>query len=515
MNYMELLEIGDVNDFHNKWGNIDFSNDTNIDFVISKWKAIHVLFYDYNDVISKSKNIWFNEIREIGLYNLFFTDPTYFSQYFSDEPSDILNQLLSLQEKWIGIIFECADEVCNGDNDYKLLSFVKKGGQTTSHDFELNIRHNGVEQIVKIEFKFSSSSKDKITQLAEFAAINTESASGLLLFGSSYLDFFWPVSYERNFIQEMCNAVNIQLPRDRESWKKIAKSVAVPKNGAARDFHLRLRQSDIMKNDGKKKIVNESFDVFITQKLDFIRDNLSEISNIFNTKQEDKFFCIFSSGTFKKDTIPLIQLNDVVKVGEHTFELITTTDNNIRCDMSWGNGGAGNQNPRVLFKLSSKPAARKGGYKKRGGKINGGDGHDYDDDDDHDYDDDDDHDYDDDDDHDYDDDDYDWFDTHEELAIDDIAGIDELEEIQGDSDKIVEIKDVNEPQQEILNTMKLRSGKIYNIPNQVKKGGNYKHHTKKISKNTKIKKTRKTRKTKKTRKTRSSKKTRKARKLRK
>jgi len=491
---MELLEIGDVNDFHNKWGNIDFSNDTNSDFVISKWKAIHVLFYDYNDVISKSKNIWFNEIREIGLYNLFFTDPTYFSQYFSDETSDILNQLLSLQEKWIGIIFECADGVCNGDNNYELLSFVKKGGQTTSHDFELNIRHNGVEQIVKIEFKFSSSSKDKITQLAEFAAINTESASGQLLFGSSYLDFFWPVSNERNFIQEMCNAVNIQLPRDRESWKKIAKSVAVPKNGPARDFHLRLRESDIMKNEGKKRIVNESFDVFITQKLGFIRDNLSEISNIFNTKQEDKFFCIFSTGTFKKDTIPLIQLTDVIKVGEHTFELITTTDNNIRCDMSWGNGGAGNQNPRVLFKLSPKPAARKGGYKKRGGKLNGGDG---------------------DGDGDDDDDEYDWFDTHEELAIGDIAGIDELEEIQGDSDKIIEIKDVNEPQQEILNTMKLRSGKIYNIPSKVKKGGNYKHITKKINKNTKIKKTRKTKKTKKTRKTRKTKKTRKIRKTRK
>lgn len=468
---MELLEISDNNDFHNKWGNDDFSNESNNDVVISKWKAIHVLFYNYNTVISKDKNGLFNEIREIALHNFFFTDPSYFSQYFSNESSDILKQLLSLQGEWIGIIFQCAEDFCNGDNNYELLSFVKKGGQTTSHDFELNIRHNGVEKIVKIEFKFSSISKDKISQLAEFAAISTESVSGQLLFGSSYLDFFWPTSLEtgsadkRNFLQEMCNAVNIQLPRDRESWKKIAKSQVVPKKGAAKDFHIRLRESDIMKNESKKRIVNESFDVFINEKLDFIRANLLEISNIFNIKQEDKFFCIFSSGTFKKDIIPLVQLIDVVKVGGHTFDLITTTYNNIRCDMSWGNGGAGNQNPRVLFKLSSKPAG-KGGNKKRGNTINGGHGER--------------------------DDDYNFFDTHQELAIDDIAGIDELKEIQGPYDKIIEIKDVNEHQQKILNTMKLRSGNLYNIPNQLKKGGNHKRLTKKINRNTKIKKTRKT-----------------------
>lgn len=471
---MEFLEINDLNDFHDKWSNVDFSNESNNDIILAKWKAIHILFYDYSDVISKNKNGLFNQIREIGLYNLFFTDPTYFSQAFMNNRI-IIDQLLNLQEEWIGIILECADQVCGGDNNYELLSFVKKGGQTTSHDFELNIRNNGVEKIVKIEFKFSSSSKDKITQLAEFAAINTESASGLMLFGSSYLDFFWPPSLDNNdeinFLQEICNAITIEQPRERENWKTTAKSVAVPKKGPTRNFHLRLREGDVMKNENKKRIVNESFDLFINEKMDFIRSNLSEISAIFNGKQEDKFFCIFSDETFKKDTIPLIQLTDVVKVGEHTFDLITTSDNNIRCDMSWGNGGAGNQNPRVLFKLSPKPS--RGGKKaiskrRKYGSMKGG--------------------------LESVDNDYDWFDTHEELAIGDISGINELEEIQGDMDEIIEIKDMKKPQQEILNTMKLRSGKIYNIPGYTK-GGN-KQLTKKLKKNKKTKKTKKTKRTK-------------------
>lgn len=477
-NYMEFLEINDLNDFHNKWSNtIDFSKETNNDIILAKWEAIHVLFFNYTDIISKNKNGLFNEIREIGLYNLFFTDPTYFTESFTYNRT-ILDQLQNLQHEWIGIILECADQVCDGDNNYELLSLVKKGGQTTSHDFELNIRHNGVDKIVKIEFKFSSSSKDKITQLAEFAAINTESASGLMLFGSSYLDFFWPSSLddkdERNFLQEMCNAINIEQPRERENWKTTAKSVAVPKKGPTRDFHLRLRESDVMKNENKKNIVNESFDFFINQKIDFIRSNLSEISSIFNVKQENKFFCIFSNGSFKKDIFPLIQLTDVVKMGEHTFDLITTSDNNIRCDMSWGNGGAGNQNPRVLFKLSPKPSRggkkaiskrRKYGYMKGGLES-------------------------------VEDDDFDWFDTHEELAIDDISGINELEEIQGDMDELIEIKDMEKPQQEILSTMKLRSGKMYNIPAVLYKKGGNSRLTKKLKKNTKIKKTMKNKKTK-------------------
>ena len=342
---MSLLEIENLADFQEKWN-------VNADFSKENWEAVYKLFFDYKDIIKKDKNIWFNEIREMALYNLFYTEPSYFSQNL---PNEISDKLLSLQQQWSSIILECADNVCDNDSNYEILSFIRKGGQTTSHDFELHILHNNEEKIIKIEFKFSSNTKNKISQLAEFAAINTESASGLKLFGKSYLDFFWPNSAEsRNYLQEICTSLEIDIPLDRNEWLKTAKSVSIPKVGVTAEFHRILRETKYSKNNNKKKIVNKSFDDFIDNTIEYIKTNLNDISSIFNGKQENKFFCIFSNGNFERDMIPKIILNDVKKISDHAFELVTTVENNIKCDMSWGNGGAGNQNPRVLFKLQSK-----------------------------------------------------------------------------------------------------------------------------------------------------------------
>jgi len=342
---MSLLEIENLADFQEKWN-------ANTDFSKENWEAVYKLFFDYKDIIKKDKNIWFNEIREMALYNLFYTDPSYFKENLQNEISD---KLLSLQEQWTSIILECANDVSDNDNNYDILSFIRKGGQTTSHDFELHILHNNIEKIVKIEFKFSSNTKNKISQLTEFAAINTESASGLKLFGKSYLEFFWPNSSEsRNYLQEICTSLEIDIPSDRTEWIKTAKSVSIPKTGVTAEFHRTLRDSKYAKNNNKKNIVNKSFDDFIDNTIEYIKENLNDISSIFNAKQENKFFCIFSSGNFDRDMIPKIILNDVKKTSDHAFELITNDENNIKCDMSWGNGGAGNQNPRVLFKLQSK-----------------------------------------------------------------------------------------------------------------------------------------------------------------
>jgi hypothetical protein len=342
---MSLLEIENLADFQEKWN-------ANTDFSKANWEAVYKLFFDYKDIIKKDKNIWFNEIREMALYNLFYTDPSYFKENLQNEISD---KLLSLQEQWTSIILECANDVSDNDNNYDILSFIRKGGQTTSHDFELHILHNNIEKIVKIEFKFSSNTKNKISQLTEFAAINTESASGLKLFGKSYLEFFWPNSSEsRNYLQEICTSLEIDIPSDRTEWIKTAKSVSIPKTGVTAEFHRILRESKYAKNNNKKNIVNKSFDDFIDNTIEYIKENLNDISSIFNAKQENKFFCIFSSGNFDRDMIPKIILNDVKKTSDHAFELITNDENNIKCDMSWGNGGAGNQNPRVLFKLQSK-----------------------------------------------------------------------------------------------------------------------------------------------------------------
>jgi len=488
---MSLLEIENLADFQEKW-NVD------TDFSKEKWEAVYKLFFDYKDIIKKDKNIWFNEIREMALYNLFYTDPSYFKEHLQNEISD---KLLSLQEQWISIILECADNVSDNDNTYEIISFIRKGGQTTSHDFELHILHNNIEKIVKIEFKFSSNAKNKISQLTEFAAINTESASGLKMFGKSYLDFFWPnITESRNYLQEICTSLEIDIPTNRTEWLKTAKSVSIPKTGVTAEFHKLLREPKYAKNKNKKNIVNKSFDDFIDNTIEYIKANLIDISSIFNAKQENKFFCIFSSGNFERDMIPKIILNDVKKTSDHAFELITSDENNIKCDMSWGNGGAGNQNPRVLFKLIPKEKTIKPTKKTKKDKtvktikptkntkkektvksiknndndnisdnisnnqnntdeidktILGGNSNTIIDDD-------------------Y---EYEWIENNEELAIGDVDGIHLLNKFHGNKDTKIEFGQ-NNKSQNIINKMKLRSGNIYNIIKSKSKSNRTKKNTK-------------------------------------
>ena len=504
---MSLLEIENLADFQEKW-NVD------TDFSKEKWEAVYKLFFDYKDIIKKDKNIWFNEIREMALYNLFYTDPSYFKENVQNE---IFDKLLSLQEQWISIILECADDVSDKDNNYEIISFIRKGGQTTSHDFELHILHNNIEKIVKIEFKFSSNAKNKISQLTEFAAINTESASGLKLFGKSYLDFFWPNSTEsRNYLQEICSSLEIDIPSNRTEWIKTAKSVSIPKNGVTAEFHRTLRDSKYAKNNNKKNIVNKSFDDFIDNTIEYIKTNLNDISSIFNVKQENKFFCIFSSGNFERDMIPKIILNDVKKTSDHAFELITSDENNIKCDMSWGNGGAGNQNPRVLFKLlpkekTIKPAKSikkektiktvktvkntKSSKKEKTVKSNDND-NDNDNDNQNKTDKTDNADETDktilggntitsntikDDDY-----EYEWIENNEELAIGDVDGIHLLNKFHGNKDTKIEFRE-NNKSQNIINKMKLRSGNIYNIIKSKIKSNRTKKNTKNSKKHSRTK----------------------------
>jgi hypothetical protein len=490
---MSLLEIENLADFQEKWN-------ANTDFSKENWEAVYKLFFDYKDIIKKDKNIWFNEIREMALYNLFYTDPSYFKENVQNEISD---KLLSLQEQWTSIILECANDVSENDNNYEIISFIRKGGQTTSHDFELHILHDNIEKIVKIEFKFSSNTKNKISQLTEFAAINTESASGLKLFGKSYLDFFWPNSTEsRNYLQEICSSLEIDIPSNRTEWLKTAKSVSIPKTGVTAEFHRILRDSKYAKNNNKKNIVNKSFDDFIDNTIEHIKTNLNDISSIFNAKQENKFFCIFSSGNFERDMIPKIILNDVKKTSDHAFELITSDENNIKCDMSWGNGGAGNQNPRVLFKLIPKEKTIKPTKKTKKDKtvktikptkntkkektvksIKNNDNDNISDnnsnnqnntdeidktilggnsntiiDDDNEY-------------------EYEWIENNEELAIGDVDGIHLLNKFHGNKDTKIEFGQ-NNKSQNIINKMKLRSGNIYNIIKSKSKSNRTKKNTK-------------------------------------
>jgi hypothetical protein len=74
---------------------------------------------------------------------------------------------------------------------------------------------------------------------------------------------------------------------------------------------------------------------------------------MFNEKQGGKYFCIFSNGEFSIGTMPILNITNVEQLPNKPFIFVFLTDSEykIKCNMSWGNGGAGNQNPRILFKL--------------------------------------------------------------------------------------------------------------------------------------------------------------------
>jgi hypothetical protein len=374
----ELLSV-DKDTFHALWvDNLVFCNDPIHPLNRSKWIVIYLLFYDFREFSEKSRNIWYNEIREIALFNLFcISDRSEFETkmltVFTEEFEVIASSLIELHDKWIGTLLDCATR-SNGDNrDFEVVSLEKKGGQKFPYDFELIIKDLKTQQQkpVKIEFKFSNSGNISVAQLAEFAALNTESENGLKIFrGKSYLDFFWDEGYLARIvtgldIQEQVKWDSFTQPQ----WKKTAKSVSPPKKETDPTFalHTFLRTPDVTKNDRKKAIVNESFDRFIGEWIHKIHTTESEkasyfdeISQIFNSKQNDKFFCIFSGRNFNVDSIPIIKINSVVQESDHAFYFKCDGTTGIHCGMSWGNGGAANQNPRMLFGIKEGEGAYAG-----------------------------------------------------------------------------------------------------------------------------------------------------------
>jgi hypothetical protein len=170
-----------------------------------------------------------------------------------------------------------------------------------------------------------------------------------------------------------------------------------------------------------------------------------------------QFFCIFSDGKFNIGQIPRLTIIDIRQTKPHVFNLICDSGDKIQCGMSWGNGGAGNQNPRVLFKLlKSGESEEEGAAAVEGEYARGGSGE-SDEDIDEDI-----------------DGDLGWFITHEELAEGDTEGVKEVKELE----KITINKDENT---QIVDKpfMTLRSGLKY----YTRKGG--KKSTKKSSKTTK------------------------------
>ena len=352
----DLLAITDLDDFNHKWP----TDLRQFPFDDNHWNEVSRLFF--NPPSEKQSNIWHNEIREIALFNLFSVDSTTMQHDNHD--------LYVLYEEWNAAVNQCIDnytKIHSLPQPVQISNIEKKGGQKTSHDFELEVKDaTGTIHHIKIEFKFSASRISSIAGLAQFAAINTESASALTFFGEQgYLDFF----FDQGYLRRICELVGFDFKLlKKNEWKKTAKSVCVPKNpDILKRFHTSMR--DIIDNvakEAKKKMVNNSFAAYISDRMTYIREHFVPISAVFNDKQTDKFFCIFSNGTFKVETIANIVIDNVThEPDDHFFILHTIGGFSIKCDMSWGNGGAGNQNPRVLFKLVEEKSSSKSTSRKR------------------------------------------------------------------------------------------------------------------------------------------------------
>ena len=223
-----LLTITDLSDFIDKWP----TNLQDFPFTDHHWKEICRLFF--NPPGEKKSNIWHNEIREIALFNLFALSP---GTMPSDNPD-----LYTLYLEWNGVLNQCFTNYIHTHSltePVTIMHLEKKGGQQTSHDFELKIMDaNGATHDIKIEFKFSASRTSSIADLAQFGVINTESASGPIFFGEQgYLDFF----FDKDYLERVCSIVKFDygILRDiKNDWKKTAKSVSVPKTPAElKRFH--------------------------------------------------------------------------------------------------------------------------------------------------------------------------------------------------------------------------------------------------------------------------------------
>lgn len=343
----ELLNIQDQQTFNQIWGATDMLELTEI-----KWQAISELFYNSKRWIRKERNIWHNELRERALFSVFQIPIGH---------SILQNtNINNLKNEWMRTLNDCIELHCANNNldvsNYQFTTLVKLAGRKYNWDFEL--RDLIKRQTIKIEFKYSDTGNTTINQLAQFSAINTESKSAIEIFDgidNCYLNYFW-----NNGLPEMCRIINYDKPRDKTKWMSSAKVTSPSKRAVDKLFHDHIRNlSDIDIIKQKKVVVNSSFAGYIQQYLTLLNRNRDKLNKLFES-QKNKLYCIFSNGSFNIDTITDFNILNIIQSVSHPHAFIIETDMayyNIKADMSWGNGGAGNNNPRIKFSLINKGAS--------------------------------------------------------------------------------------------------------------------------------------------------------------
>ena len=384
-----LVSITSV-EFNAKWAKNQKS------FSDLQWQAAKEIFVNSSEWVRKDQNVYLNEIRERSLlFIVNLTNEDIDSFTIQAETKKFLKQLRDI---WIGRICDCRDTfiLYNYPDDdpaietylseYSDTTFdqlIRKGGRSSRWDFELNDTTNS-SHCVKIELKFSSTGKTGVDKLAQFVAVNLEGSVALEIFGTSYLEFFLRLGFLERMV-DMCNRIygarTLTMPSDTNDWKKAAAATSPPArcNPDTKKFFEILRRINKEKTipdfiEEKKELVNDSFQAFIHEQLGYLNGpGKSKLQDLLNT-QVDKFFCIFTSndGVNVKcivDKMPEFTIIEIRHVEKHTLLIITSTDNeyNILVGLSWGNGGAGINNPRAMFKLYKKEAVGGSGKILRGG----------------------------------------------------------------------------------------------------------------------------------------------------
>jgi hypothetical protein len=345
---------------------------------LDQWNAVRQIFINSGEWVRKDQNVYLNEIRERALlFIVALTD----AEIESFGESNIVNFLKQLRDLWIGRMCDCRDTYIlqhyteEDENMKQYLDeydvdddvLIRKGGRGANWDFEFN-------EYVKLELKFSSTGKSGVDKLAQFVALNLEGTKALDIFGISYLDFFARIYLQR--MVDMFNGIGAGLIiPEKTKWQKAAAATSPPANSSPdiKKFFETMRMINKDKNqkgflDQKKTLVNESFSEFIDEQLPYLngpgRVALQELLN----NQIKKFFCIFTGDgdqvTCEVDQMPpftIIGINH--EPGSHTFLIITSDDDNynVLVGLSWGNGGAGCNNPRAMFSLEKK-VGKGGGF---------------------------------------------------------------------------------------------------------------------------------------------------------
>lgn len=348
-----------------------------------QWQAAKEIFVNSSEWVRKDQNVYLNEIRERSLLFIVNLTNEQIDAFRIDE--SVKQFLKQLRDIWIGRICDCRDtfilynytesdaaieQYLSQYNDTTFNNLVRKGGRSSRWDFELNDPHNEIHS-VKIELKFSSTGKTGVNELAQFVALNLEGTVANSIFGASYLKFFADKSFLQRMV-EMCNSMCgsgiVTIPSDINDWKKAAAATSPPARSKeeTKKFFEILRRINKDKTftpfiESKKKLVNDSFEQFIGAQLGYLNGpGKAALQELLNT-QVDKFFCIFTSNDGVNveclvDKMPQFTIIEIRPVEKHTFLIITSSDNeyDILVGLSWGNGGAGINNPRAMFKLYKK-----------------------------------------------------------------------------------------------------------------------------------------------------------------